>query len=47
MFKLADLDNNGYLDIKEFQIYFKKLGLVFSDHRIKEIFAYAKLGKPP
>ncbi len=44
MFKLADLDNSGELDMREFRLYYKKLGLVFSDHRIKEIFSYAKLG---
>lgn len=42
MFKLADLDGSGSLDMREFRLYFKKLGFVFSEHRIKEIFAYAK-----
>lgn len=44
MFKLADLNDSGQLDMKEFKQYFKKLGFIFSDHRVKEIFAYAKLG---
>jgi Ca2+-binding EF-hand superfamily protein len=44
MFKLADLDNSGSLDMREFRLYFKKLGLTFSDHRVKEIFSSAKIG---
>lgn len=42
MFRLADLDGSGSLDMREFRLYFKKLGFIFSDHRVKEIFAYAK-----
>ncbi len=38
------MDGTGSLDMREFRLYFKKLGLIFSDHRIKEIFAYAKIG---
>lgn len=44
MFRLADIDGNGTLDMREFKLYFKKLGLSFSNHRIQEIFAYAKQG---
>lgn len=44
MFKLADLDGSGTLDMREFRLYFKKLGFIFSEHRIKEIFAFAKQG---
>lgn len=42
MFKLADLSDNGSLDMREFKLYFKKLGFMLSDHRVKEIFAFAK-----
>lgn len=42
MFKLADISGDAYLDMREFRLYFKKIGIELSDHRIKEVFSYAK-----
>lgn len=42
MFKLADLDGGGEIDMREFKLFFKKIGIDLSDHRVQEIFASAK-----
>lgn len=44
MFKLADIDGNGDIDMREFRLFFKKIGIDLSEHRIQEIFASAKQG---
>ncbi|KRX01781.1 hypothetical protein PPERSA_00154 [Pseudocohnilembus persalinus] len=46
IFKLADLDGGGTLDMREFQLYFKKIGIDLSEHRVNEIFAQAKKASP-
>jgi len=34
MFKLADIDGSNSLDMREFRLYFKKIGIDLSEHRV-------------
>lgn len=34
MFKLADIDSSGNIDMREFRLYFKKIGIDLSEHRV-------------
>lgn len=34
MFKVADIDGDNTLDMREFKLYFKKMGIELSEHRV-------------